>query len=51
MINLQKNKDYNPAPVKYDETTKNYLWIIKDYKIWAPTYQEALKYLELIENV
>lgn len=50
MINLSKNEDYNPAPLKYDEVTGKYLWVIKDYKIWAATYQEALSLLPLIEN-
>ena len=51
MINLKKSELYNPAPLEYDESTKNYLWIIKDYRIWASSYQEALKHLEIIERI
>ena len=49
MINLSKN-DYNPAPIQYDESTGNYLWIIKEYKIWAKSYQEALLILPLMQQ-
>jgi len=60
MINLSKNEDdnffireeENPLDPKPDAITEDgkKMWIIKDYRIWAQTYQQALKLLPLIES-
>lgn len=39
----------SPPPDKTTETGKS-MWIIKDYKIWANSYQEALQLLPMIES-
>jgi hypothetical protein len=43
-------QNLDPPPDELDASTGQGLWIIKDYKIWANTYKEALMILELIEN-
>lgn len=50
MIDLRKNK-LDPAPDQIDTKSNKCMWIIKDYRIWAYTYQEALELLPLIENI
>ena len=40
----------DPAPNEIDTVSGKSMWIIKDYKIWATTYQEALKHLDMIES-
>lgn len=42
--------ELDPPPDLIDLETGNKMWIIKDYKIWAPNYQEALSILPLIEQ-
>lgn len=56
MIDLRKNKSeetpqYNgePTPDAIGEDGMK-IWIIKDFKICAKTYQEALRLLPYIEN-
>ena len=39
-----------PAPKEIDMVTGKSMWVIKDYKIWANTYEEALKHLDMIES-
>jgi hypothetical protein len=41
----------DPAPDEIDTVSGKSRWIIKDYKIWATSYQEALKHLDIIENL
>lgn len=41
----------DPAPNEIDTVSGKSMWIIKDYKIWATSYQEALKHLDIIENL
>lgn len=41
----------DPAPDEIDTVSGKSMWIIKDYKIWATSYQEALKHLDIIENL
>jgi len=40
----------DPAPDEVDTVTGKQMWIIKGYRIWDSSYQDALKHLELIEN-
>ena len=40
----------DPAPDEIDTTTGKSMWIIKDYRIWADNYKQALELLPLIEN-
>ncbi len=40
----------DPAPNEIDTETGKSMWIIKGYRIWDSSYQDALKHLELIEN-
>ena len=56
-INQQEDEDVyrsnqlDPAPDEIDTVSGKSMWIIKDYKIWATSYQEALKHLDIIENL
>ena len=40
----------DPAPDEIDTTTGKSMWIIKDYRIWADNYKQALELLPLIER-
>jgi hypothetical protein len=40
----------DPAPDEINTTTGESMWIIKDYRIWADNYKQALELLPLIEN-
>lgn len=40
-----------PPPDEINTATGQSMWKIKDYKIWAHTYQEALRLLPLIESL
>ena len=40
----------DPAPDEINTVTGKSMWIIKGYRIWDSSYQDALKHLELIEN-
>lgn len=40
---------YEPEPLEVRADGKK-LYLIKDYKIWAPSYKDALELLPLIEN-
>lgn len=39
----------DPAPDEINIDTGKSMWIIKDYKIWADNYQQALELLPMIE--
>jgi hypothetical protein len=39
-----------PPPNEINTTTGKSMWIIKDYKIWANSYEEALQLLPMIES-
>ena len=45
-----KHNRMDPAPDEVDPVTGKQMWIIKGYRIWDSSYQDALKHLELIEN-
>jgi hypothetical protein len=40
----------SPPPDEIDVNTGKCMWTIKDYRIWADTYEQALEILPLIEN-
>jgi hypothetical protein len=40
----------DPAPNEINTTTGKSMWIIKDYRIWADSYKQALQLLPLIEQ-
>lgn len=44
------NNQLDPAPDEIDINTGKSMWIIKDYRIWADNYEQALEILPLIEN-
>jgi len=44
------NNRMDPPPDKIDTVTGKSMWIIKGYKIWDTSYQDALKHLDFIEN-
>jgi hypothetical protein len=39
-----------PPPDQINTSTGKSMWIIKDYRIWADSYQQALELLPLIEQ-
>jgi hypothetical protein len=50
-INLKKNDGVlSPPPDDINPKTGEMFWFIKDYKICAKSYEEALEILSLIEN-
>ena len=48
-ISMNNNK-LDPAPDEINTDTGKSMWIIKDYRIWADSYKQALELLPLIEN-
>lgn len=40
----------DPPPDQIDLDAGKSMWIIKDYKIWAHSYKEALEMLPMIES-
>jgi hypothetical protein len=40
----------DPAPDEINTSTGKSMWIIKDYRIWADSYKQALELLPLIEQ-
>ena len=40
----------DPAPDEINTTSGKSMWIIKDYRIWADSYKQALELLPLIEQ-
>ena len=47
---IADNNRMDPAPDYIDPVTGNTMWIIKGYRIWDSSYQDALKHLDFIEN-
>lgn len=45
-----KPSSIEPAPVQIDKSTGKKLYIIKEYKIWAYSYKQALELLPMIEG-
>jgi len=45
-----KHNTMSPPPLEIDMVTGKCMWLIKDYKIWANTYEEAVKHLDVIES-
>jgi hypothetical protein len=46
----QMNNQLEPPPDMINTETGKCMWIIKDYRIWADTYAQALSLLPLTEN-
>lgn len=44
------DNNLDPAPDEINTTTGKSMWIIKDYRIWADSYKQALELLPLIEQ-
>lgn len=49
-IDWNSQNQLDPPPDKIDLQTGKSMWVIKDYKIWATSYKEALELLPMIEN-
>jgi hypothetical protein len=47
----QMNNQLDPPPDMIDTNSGKCMWIIKEYKIWAETYKQALELLPLIESI
>ena len=47
---ISMNNKLDPAPDEINTDTGKSMWIIKDYRIWADSYKQALETLPLIEN-
>lgn len=47
---ISMNNTLDPAPDEINTDTGKSMWIIKDYRIWANSYQEAIELLPLIES-
>ena len=47
---ISMNNKLDPAPDEINTHTGKCMWIIKDYRIWADSYKQALETLPLIEN-
>jgi hypothetical protein len=45
-----KHNTMPPPPDEINTQTGKSMWIIKDYKIWADSYQQALTLLPMIES-
>jgi len=45
-----KHNTMPPPPLEIDMVSGKSMWLIKDYKIWANTYEEAVKHLDVIES-
>lgn len=55
VINQQEDEDvYRETPSEFPKPEKTlgdkHMWTINGYRIWAKTYQEALKHLDMIES-
>ena len=47
---ISMNNKLDPAPDEINTDTGKSMWIIKDYKIWADSYEQALTLLPIIES-
>lgn len=47
----QMNNQLDPPPDMIDTNSGKCMWIIKDYRIWAETYKQALELLPIIESI
>lgn len=47
---ISMNNKLDPAPDEINTDTGKSMWIIKDYRIWADSYKQALELLPLIEK-
>lgn len=47
---ISMSNKLDPAPDEINTDTGKSMWIIKDYRIWADSYKQALETLPLIEN-
>lgn len=48
---MSADNQLNPPPDKIDIESGKCMWVIKEYKIWAETYKQALELLPLIESI
>lgn len=46
----EADNQMNPPPDMIDTDSGKSMWIIKDYRIWAETYKQALEMLPMIES-
>lgn len=46
----EMNNQLHPPPDEIDTESGKSMWIIKEYRIWAHTYKEALEMLPQIES-
>ena len=46
----QDDNTMSPPPDEINTTSGKSMWIIKDYRIWADSYKQALELLPLIEQ-
>lgn len=46
----EMNNQMHPAPNMIDTDSGKSMWIIKEYRIWAESYEQALQLLPLIES-
>lgn len=46
----EEDNQLSPAPDEINLDNGKKMWVIKDYRIWADTYQQALSLLPLIES-
>ena len=52
--NKQEDEDvyrFTPKPAETDRFSGKHRWDIKGYRIWATSYEEALKHLAIIESL
>lgn len=45
-----RNTPLDPPPDEINLETGKKMWVIKGYRIWSDSYQEALQHLNLIES-
>lgn len=48
--NAPSSNQLEPPPDKIDLDSGKSMWIIKEYRIWAETYKQALEMLPMIES-
>jgi len=46
----QMNNQLHPPPDLIDLELGKSMWIVEDYKIWAETYEQAVRLLPMIKS-
>lgn len=46
----QMNNQLHPPPDLIDLDSGKSMWIVEDYKIWAETYEQAVRLLPMIKS-